>query len=698
MAELLLELASEEIPARMQARAAADLKRLVVEKLTAAGIAHAEAAAFATPRRLALVVKGLPQRQPDAAEERKGPKVGAPEAAVQGFLKAAGLTALDQAEIRETDKGQVYFALRKIAGRATAEVLPEIIAQTLAAFPWPKSMRWGEGRARWVRPLHSVLALFGGSFLELGKAAAALDFPATTRFGATEARGHALMDPAAIAPSSYSDYRSQLERHFVILDPEKRKRSILEQAEDLAAGQHLRFRHDDGLLDEVAGLVEWPLVLLGGFEADFLAVPPEILVTSMRTHQKYFALETPEGSLANRFLLVANVEAPEGSRRRANIVAGNERVLRARLADARFFWEQDRKVKLADRVKALDTITWHAKLGTIGEKVKRIEALAVEIAKHVPGADEAKVRRAAQLAKADLTTGMVGEFPELQGVMGRYYALHDKEDKDVANAVADHWGPVGPSDKCPTAPVSVAVALADKIDSLVGFFGVGEVPTGSRDPFALRRAALGVIRLLVENKLRLGLRAAFAAAARELDSGVALKQDELIAFLADRLKVALREQGVRHDLIDAVFALGGEDDLVRLLARVEALRGFIESDDGKNLLVAYRRAANIVKIEAKKDKLERFGDPASALLKQPEEHALAKALDAVSAESGALVAKEDFAGAMRVFAGLRRPVDAFFEKVTVNAPEQELRRNRLGLLQLLAATMDKIADFSKIEG
>jgi glycyl-tRNA synthetase beta chain len=429
---------------------------------------------------------------------------------------------------------------------------------------------------------------------------------------------------------------------------------------------------------------------------------------------------------------------PDGG---AAIIAGNERVLRARLADARFFWEQDRKVRLADRAKGLDTITWHAKLGTTGEKVRRIEALAVEIAKHIPGADEAKVRRAAQLAKADLTTGMVGEFPELQGVMGRYYALHDGEEKDVANAVAEHWGPVGPSDKCPTAPVSVAVALADKIDSLVGFFVIDEKPTGSKDPFALRRAALGVIRIVVENRVRGALvdwfELAFTGVMRHLlaekieekeraieevrrlrfdvsqmraagavtypiidwkNGEVSGHSIELLTFFADRLKAALREKGVRHDLIDAVFALGGEDDLVRLLARVEALGGFIVSDDGKNLLVAYRRAANIVKIEAKKDKIERYGEPVQSLLKQPEEQALAKALDTVAAESGVLVGNEDFAGAMRLLAGLRQPVDAFFDKVTVNAPEKDLRANRLALLQRLAATMDKIADFSKIEG
>ncbi|MBL8665232.1 MAG: glycine--tRNA ligase subunit beta, partial [Candidatus Odyssella sp.] len=484
----------------------------------------------------------------------------------------------------------------------------------------------------------------------------------------------------------------------------------------LAAAHDLALKDDDALLDEVTGLVEWPVPMLGRIDAESMALPPEVLITSMRAHQKYFALETPERTMAPHFLVVANMVTGDGG---AAVVAGNERVLRARLADARFFWDTDRKTRLADRVKALDTITWHAKLGTSGEKVRRVRALAAAIAKHVPGADAAKVDRAAELAKADLVTGMVGEFPELQGVMGRYYAIHDREDAAVANAIAEHWGPVGPSDACPTAPVSVTVALADKIDSLVGFFAIDEKPTGSKDPYALRRAALGVIRLLVENTIRLPLAPVFSAAwSLFAQGGLAASHSanppaapregfadrpesvarDLLDFFADRLKVALREKGVRHDLIDAVFALGGEDDLVRLLARVEALRSFIESDDGRNLLVAYRRAANIVKIEAKKDKRESYGAPEPARYAQDEEKALAAALDKVAAESGALVGQEDFAGAMRLLAGLRRPVDAFFDKVTVNAPEKELRLNRLALLQRLAATMDRIADFSRIEG
>ncbi len=550
-------------------------------------------------------------------------------------------------------------------------------------------MRWGRGTAQWVRPLHGILAVFDGKTVP-----GSFDCGGGTVLVFTNKTfGHRFLAPDFVEASDAGSYCERLRRAFVIVDPAERRERIKHEARALAAAHDLAVKEDEALLDEVTGLVEWPVPMLGRIDKASMALPPEVLVTSMRAHQKYFALETPERVMAPHFLVVANMVTEDGG---AAILAGNERVLKARLADARFFWDTDRKVRLADRVKALDAITWHAKLGSIGEKVRRIEALAVEIAKHIPGADGKKVRRAAQLSKADLVTGMVGEFPELQGVMGRYYAIHDNEDRDVANAIAEHWGPLGPSDKCPTAPVSVAVALADKIDSLVGFFGVDEAPTGSRDPFALRRAALGAIRLVVENNLRFGLGAAFDRADKGFQGKVAFQPRSLLDFFADRLEAALREKGVRHDLIDAVFALGGEDDLVRLLARVEALHSFIESDDGGNLLVAYRRAANIVKIEAKKDKVERFGEPEAAAYTQAEEKALAAALDKVAGESGALISKEDFAGAMRLLARLRAPVDAFFDKVTVNAPDKNLRENRLALLQRLAATMDKIADFSRI--
>lgn len=750
MPELLLELFSEEIPARMQARAAEDFARLVTDGLKAAGLSCGRVEKFVAPRRVGLAVAEVPVARPDVREERRGPRVGAPEQALQGFLKSAGLATIDQCEKRDVKGVAYYFAVIEQKGGATAAALPEIITAAIRGLAWPKSMRWAATRFTYVRPLHGIVAVFdgkvvpgrfdcgGGTVLEFGN----------------KAYGHRFLAPDFVEVADAATYRERLKRVFVVADPAERRERIRQDAKALAAAHELTVKEDDALLDEVTGLVEWPVPMLGRIDPDSMALPPEVLVTSMRANQKYFALETPERAMAPHFLVVANMVTEDGG---ATIVAGNERVLRARLADARFFWDTDRKVRLDERVKPLDAITWHAKLGSIAEKVQRIEALALEIAKHIPGADEYKVGRAARLCKADLTTGMVGEFPELQGVMGRYYAIHDNEDRDVANAIAQHWGPLGPSDACPTAPVSVAVALADKIDSLVGFFAIDERPSGSKDPYALRRSALGILRIIIENKLRLPLvqllfdsiekiampiwvkeerqgllkKAAGPAVAErpELfeeafavhfdylltrmkillgDSLPAITEsirtrsrkliDAILEFLGDRLVVGLRHGGVRHDLINAVVLATFEDDFVRLLARVEALRTFIESDDGRNLLVAYRRVANIVKIEAKKDKLERYGVVDPARYTQAEEKALAAALDRVATESGALIAKEDFAGAMRLLAGLRQPVDAFFDKVTVNAQDRNLRLNRLALLQRLAATMDKIADFSRIEG
>lgn len=716
MPELLLELFSEEIPARMQARAAEDFARLVTEGIKAAGLSFGKAEKFVAPRRLGLALADVPSARPDVREERRGPRVGAPEQALQGFLKSAGIGSIDQCEKRDVKGVPYYFVVVEQKGGATPAALPEIIAAAIRGLAWPKTMRWAATRFTYVRPLHNILAVFDGKVVpgsfDCG-GGIVLEFTAKTF-------GHRFMAPGAIEIRSGTEYREKLRQAFVVADVAERRERIRQEAKALAAAHGLTLKEDEALLDEVTGLVEWPVPLVGKIDAAFMDLPPEVLVTSMRVSQKYFALLDAAGHMAPHFVVFANIEAKDGG---AAIGAGNERVLKARLADARFFWDTDRKVRLADRVKALDSITWHAKLGTSGEKVRRIEALAVEIAKHIPGAEEKKVCRAAHLAKADLVTGMVGEFPELQGVTGRYYAIHDGEDRDVADAIAEHWGPLGPADACPQAPVSVAVALADKIDSLVGFFRIKEPPTSSKDPYALRRAALGVIRLLVENEIRISLVKVFSSAfnfhlkgegerakgtiaveravreVRGFAGQIDVEVSDLLEFFADRLKVALREKGVRHDLIDAVFALGGEDDLVRLLARVEALRSFIESDDGRDLLIAYRRAANIVKIEAKKDKTEHYAEaPDPKRYTQAEETALAAALDKVAAESGALIAKEDFAGAMRLLAGLRRPVDAFFDKVTVNAPAKELRANRLALLQRLAATMDRIADFSRIEG
>lgn len=706
MAEFLLELLSEEIPARMQARAAEDLRRLVTGKLKAAGVAFERSEAHVTPRRLTLAIDGLPEKQPDVSEEKKGPRVGAPEQALRGFVKGNGLASIDQAERRETPKGTFYFAVRRVPGRPTADVLAEIVIGAVQEMPWPKSMRWATAGGRWVRPLRSALAILDGAPLK-----AALPFAeqagesAAYRFG-KRTSGHRFLAPERFEVESFADYRAKLRAAKVMLERGERRRAIEEGAAALAAGAGLTVKDDAGLLDEVAGLVEWPVPLMGRIDAVFMDLPPEVLTTSMRSHQKYFSTLDGEGRLADRFLLVANMETPDAG---AAVVAGNERVLRARLADARFFWDQDRKRSLASRAPDLKDVVFHARLGTLDEKVDRLRALAVEIARHIPGADIDRVRSAARLAKADLTAGMVGEFPELQGVMGRYYARHDGEHDEVAEAIAEHYSPLGPADACPSAPVSVAVALADKIDTLVGFWAIDEKPTGSKDPYALRRAALGAIRLIVENRLRLPLMPVFAAAARllenRLERGPAAKiagpgetLPDLLAFFADRLRALLRDKGVRHDLIAAVFALGGEDDLVRLLDRVRALQTFLASDDGSNLLVAYRRAANIVRIEEKKDKVAYDGALDEGRLRQDEEHGLLAALNGVLGEAGPALRSEDYGAAMAALARLRGPVDAFFDEVTVNAEDAAVRENRLRLLSRIGATLDRVADFSRIEG
>ena len=713
MPELFVELFSEDIPARMQARAAEDLKRLATEKLGAAGLTFTSAAVQSTPRRLALVVDGLPLAQPDVREEKRGPRVGAPEAAVQGFLKSAGLASLEACEQRDTGKGVFWFAVIEKPGRATAEVLPGLVEAVIRELPWPKSMRWSDTTFRWVRPLHAIIALFGGKVLEGGLTLAAREAPprpegnvcmageisATRLAFGNRTRGHRFLAPDWFSVDSYGTYREALCKAYVLLDREERKANILAEATRLAASEGLTLWPDDGLLDEVAGLVEWPVVLLGTIDPQFMDVPAEVLITSMRTHQKYFATRTPDGKLGPRFVVVANMVTDDGG---AAVVAGNQRVLRARLSDARFFWDQDRKDRLDSRLEALKAITFHAKLGTVYDKAERVQALAEALAREIGGCEPAAARRAAQLAKADLTTGMVGEFPELQGVMGRYYALHDGEAAVVADAVAEHYKPLGPTDSCPTAPVSVAVAMADKLDSIVGFFAIDEKPTGSKDPYALRRAALGIIRLVLENGLRLKLLELFRCAHGLFQVPGLADADavagQLLDFFADRLKVVLRDRGVRHDLIDAVFALGGEDDLVRLLARVGALGKFLGSDDGANLVTAYRRAANIARIEEKKDGRSYDGEPDAALYGVEEERRLGVALAAVQAAVAPRLAAGDFGGAMAELAGMRGAVDAFFEKVTVNADDKGLRENRLKLLTRIRTTMNLIADFSRIEG
>jgi glycyl-tRNA synthetase beta chain len=756
MAELLLELFTEEIPARMQARAAEDLCRLVVEKLAAAQLVHDRADAFVTPRRLTLVIDGVPAAQPDLSEERRGPRVGAPEQAVQGFLKAAGIASLAECEERDTGKGVFYFALIRRAGRPTAEVLPELLRAAILELPWPRSQRFPAAPFRWVRPLQRVLCLLDGRVLplELGE----------VKTGNVTS-GHRFLAPAPFTVRDFADYAEQLRRAYVVLDPAERRRKIVADLALTAKGEGLALKDDAALLDEVTGLVEFPVVLAGSIDPAFMDLPPEVLTTSMRAHQKYFACLDRAGRLAARFLVVANNLTTDGGK---TIVAGNERVLRARLSDAQFFWDQDRKARLESRVEKLGERIFHAKLGSVLDKVGRVEALVETIATFVPGADVALAKRAARLAKADLSSGMVGEFPELQGVMGRYYALHDGEPLEVADGVAEHYSPLGPSDYCPTAPTSVVVALADKIDTLVGFFAIGEKPTGSKDPYALRRAALGVIRLIIENRLRVPLRQVFGQAAivrwfdrmKIVGSSVDHNSDprfmaspELLEFFADRLKVHLREQGVRHDLIAAVFAprpaaspplplagegrvrgaagpgsaaapqrAGGsphpdplphagegevsaaapagdvEDDLVRLLARVKALEEFLATEDGANLLVAYRRASNIVRIEEKKDKESYAGEPDPALLQMGEERAVAERLAEVRRLSDMALDKEEFGVAMQALAQLRRPVDEFFSAVTVNCEDARLRVNRLRLLSQISATLNRVADFSQIEG
>lgn len=712
MPELLLELFSEEIPARMQARAAQDLKKLVTDKLKAGGLAFDSADAYVTPRRLTLVVDGLPEKQPDVSEERRGPRVDAPEKAIQGFLGATGLT-LDQCEKRDTGKGEFWFAVIEKKGEATADVLPEIILSSIRELPWPKSMRWGRNTFRWVRPLHHILAVFDGSVLDGG-----LDLGDTQLVFTGETRGHRFLAPDAVAVTSFHEYRTEMGGAFVMLDREDRKEAILREATALTEAEGLVLRDDPGLLEEVCGLVEWPVPLMGRIDAEFMEVPPEVLVTSMRSHQKYFAVERKDGTLADRFILVSNMASEET--RNANITAGNEKVLRARLSDAKFFWDQDRAVPLGDRRDALRDVKFYDKLGTMADKVERVARLAGEIAPMV-GADADLARHAATLAKADLTTGMVGEFPELQGLMGRYYALDAGEDAQVADAIAQHYSPVGPTDSCPTAPVSVAVALADKIDTLVGFFAIGETPTGSKDPFALRRAALGVIRLIIENGLRISLLEVFTKSylmqpddildperwKGEVDelSGVKIALlNGLLDFFADRLKVHLREQGVRHDLIAAVFELGGEDDLVRLLARVHALSDFLNTDDGANLLAGFRRASNILRAEEKKDGPFTATDSVFAdridpsIMSQAEETALYDAVRAAETAIRGHLEGEDFNSAMSSLSDLRGPIDAFFDVVTVNADDAALRTNRLRLLDAVRTVMGNIADFSRVEG
>ena len=701
MPDLLLELFSEEIPARMQAKAADDLRRMITDRLVAEGLVYEGAKAFATPRRLALTVHGIPARQPDLKEERKGPRVGGPDAAIAGFLKATGLASLDQATIqRDPKKGDFYVALIEKPGRGTLDLLADILPVIIRTFPWPKSMRWGERSARpgalqWVRPLHAIVASFG---LETEQPDI-VNFAVDSIAAGQTTFGHRFMAPGPISVRRFEDYEAKLLDAKVVLDAERRKDAILTDARQLAFAQGYDLVEDPGLLDEVAGLVEWPVVAMGSFEQDFLSIPPEVIRATIRNNMKCFVVsESNTAKLTNKFILTANIEASDGGKA---IVAGNERVIRARLSDAKFFYESDLKLKLEDRLPKFDNIVFHEKLGTQAERIRRIERLAAEIAPLV-GADVEKAKRAAHLAKADLLTDVVGEFPELQGLMGKYYALAQGEDASVGAASEEHYKPQGPTDRVPSDPVSVAVALADKIDTLVGFWAIDEKPTGSKDPYALRRAALGVIRLIVENKIRLNLIplvarhiATFVNAQASTD--IDRKCIDLLAFFADRLKVQLREQGARYDLVDAVFALESQDDLLTVVRRVEALGRFLDTDDGKNLLAGTKRAANILRIEEKKDGKAYDGMPEVSLYRLVEEKALAKAIGQVKAEASTALAKEDFAGAMSAIAKLRPVVDAFFDRVKVNDDDSKVRENRLKLLNEIRDATRAVADFSKIQ-
>jgi glycyl-tRNA synthetase beta chain len=690
MPDLLLEFFSEEIPARMQARAAEDLRKLVTDRLVETGLTYEGAKAFATPRRLALAIAGIPARQPDVREERKGPRVGANEKAVAGFLKAAGLASIEQAKIQQDPKGDFYVALIEKAGRPAIEVIAEIVPEVAKAFPWPKSMRWGEGSAKagalnWVRPLHSIVAMFGPETEDPDMVPFALDGIKAS----DTTYGHRFMAPGAIKVRRLDDYRSKLEAAKVVVDADRRAEMIRADAKNLAFAQGLEGIEDEALLAEVAGLVEWPVVLMGQFDQSFLAIPQEVIRATIRNNQKCFVTRDPKtAKLSNKFILVSNIEASDGGKA---IVAGCERVIRARLSDAKFFYETDLKTRLEDRLPKFEHIVFHEKLGTQAERIARIVALAGHLAPIV-GADIAKAERAAQLCKVDLLTEVVGEFPELQGLMGKYYAEAQNEDEAIAHACEDHYRPKGPDDLVPTDPISVAVALADKLDMLAGFWAVGEKPTGSKDPYALRRAALGVIRLVIDNKLRLSLLKSVKQARADADP------KDLLAFFADRLKVQLREQGARHDLVDAVFALEGQDDLLLIVRRVAALGKFLDTDDGKNLLAGFKRAANIIRIEERKDKRDYTGAPDAKFYTQDEEKALARAIEVAKADAAKAVAAEDFAAAMTAMAKLRPFVDAFFDKVTVNVDDKALRENRLKLLNEIRQATRAVADFSKIEG
>ncbi|MCE8514490.1 glycine--tRNA ligase subunit beta [Ruegeria pomeroyi] len=735
MPDLLIELFSEEIPARMQARAGEDLKKRITDGLVEAGLTYAHAAALTTPRRLTLAIEGLLAESPALREERKGPKVGAPEQAIDGFLRGAGINR-DQLEERETPKGAVYFATIEKPGRPAAAIVAEVLEDTIRNFPWPKSMRWGAGSLRWVRPLQSILCILT---TEADTQVVPLDVDGITAGDRTT--GHRFMAPARFSVTSFEDYQAKLKRAHVVLDPTERAEHIWNDAQNMAFAAGLELVEDKGLLAEVAGLVEWPVVLMGQIGAEFLDLPPEVLQTSMREHQKFFSVRNPKTGRIERFVTVANRETADNG---ATILAGNQKVLSARLADAKFFWDNDLRVAhtgMGAWTEALENVTFHNKLGSQGDRIRRIAALAGDLAPMV-GADTGQAKQAATLAKADLSSEMVFEFPELQGLMGRYYVAASGQDAAIAAVAQDHYSPLGPSDDVPTAPLSVIVALADKLDTLTGFWAIDEKPTGSKDPFALRRAALGVIRLVLANDLRLPLDrpidaqllrhkyhasngeaelrdlieeiadhgvfgAAFETIREKLGDADALEalagdvpdlSADLLSFIHDRLKVFLRDEGIRHDVIDACIAMEGNDDLNLLVKRARALNTVIATEDGENLVQGFKRANNILTQAEEKDGVEYSFGADIKFAEADSEKALFAALDQAEASIDAALKIEDFAAAMTAMAALRAPVDAFFEEVQINSDNQVVRRNRLNLLSHIRKVCSSVADLTRIDG
>lgn len=681
MTDLLIELFSEEIPARMQTRAANDLKKLVTDGMVEAGLTYASAAAFSTPRRLTLTVEGMLDASPTTVEERKGPKAGAPEKAIEGFLRGAGLTR-DDLEERETPKGNIFFAKITKEGRPAADIVAEVLERAIRNFPWPKSMRWGNGTLKWVRPLHSILCITSS---EEGATVVPLEVDGIISGNTT--RGHRFLSPDSITVNNFDDYTSKLKSAHVVLDAQERADAIWNDATNQAFATGFEVVEDVGLLAEVAGLVEWPVVLMGDIGEDFLGLPAEVLQTSMREHQKFFSVRNAKTGCIERFITVANRTTADNG---ATILAGNQKVLSARLADAKFFWENDLRVAKSDMnvwLKSLENVTFHNKLGTQAELVNRMATLARELAPAV-GADPDMAEKAARLAKVDLSSEMVYEFPELQGLMGRYYIEASGEDAQIAAAAEEHYAPLGPSDDVPTAPVSIAVSLAEKLEKLNGFWSIDEKPTGSKDPFALRRAALGIIRIVIENDLALSLNAVMPTE----------HADSLLSFFHDRLKVYLKDQGIRHDIIDACIAMDGNDDINLLVKRARALSETLKTDDGENLIQGFKRANNILSQAEAADGVEYSYGADVKFAETDEERTLFGALDTSEATIKLAMETQDFASTMSAMATLRTPIDTFFEAVQINSDNPTVRRNRLNLLSRIRTVCSSVADLTKIEG